>query len=208
MIIGMNLVVGMIYVMLPGAMVLFFRSPHVAATCQKRDTHPSWASQLPQRLLSLVVTFVLCGLSIIAVPSYSFVFPFFGTVLSGWTGAACWFVAFVLCFALAVGTVRREWWAWWTAMGGCLAAAVSSAATFARVEPDAVFEAMRLAPEQLLIVEHLWPHEPWIHVFVWLAIWGSLLAYLVVVKPLFGGQEPTSRCGFKMEGGAGPEGTK
>ena len=66
-----------------------------------------------------------------------------------------------------------------------MAAAVSSAATFARTAPAQVFEAMNLAPDQLILMERLWPREPWVHVVVWLVIWGSLVAYLVAVRPLF-----------------------
>jgi len=193
MIIGINLVMGMLYAVLPGAMVVFYRSPHVVLTCRQRDNRPNWASRCPQRLLSLAVTFVLCGLSVIAVPSYGFIFPVFGVLLSGWAGAICWAAVFSLCLALAVGIVRREAWAWWTAVGGCIGAAVSSAMTFARVAPETVFTAMDLPPDQLLLMELLWPREPWIHVVFWLAVWGSLLAYLMVVKPLFGpmvGQAP------------------
>ena len=186
MIIGINLILWTIYVVLPGVMVLFFRSPHVVATCRRRDTRPNWASHCPQRLLSLAVTFVFLALSITAVPSYGFIFPFFGVLLSGLPGAMLWAAVFVVCLAIARGTIRREPWAWWTAVAGSVTAAVSSAATFARVDPRTVFEAMSLPPEQLLIMEQLWPREPWIHVVSWLAIWGSLLAYLLVVRPLFG----------------------
>lgn len=183
----MNLILAALYIVLPGAMVGFFRSPHVVATCRRRDAQPNWASRTPQRLLSLAVSYVLLAVSIAAVPSYGFVFPVFGILLSGLPGAILWAAVFVSCVALAVGTVRRRPWAWWTAVGGCIAAAVSSAATFARVAPEAVFAAMDLPTDQLLVMEFLWPREPWIHVVAWLAIWGSLLIYLVVVRPLFGG---------------------
>lgn len=185
-IIGINLFLSAIYVLLPATMVLFFRSPHVIATCLRRDAKPTWASRCPQQLLSLAVTFVLCGLSIIAVPSYGYVFPCFGVVLSGGAGAVCWAIALILCFALAWGTIRREPWAWWTAVVSCILAAISSVVTFAWVDREVVFSAMDLAPDQLLIMEYLWPGKPWIHIVFWLALWGSLLAYLMVVRPLFG----------------------
>lgn len=193
--VGMNLVLLVIYVLLPGVMVLFLRSPHVIATCRRRDPVPGWANRCPQRLLSLAVTHVFLALSIIVVPAYGFVFPCFGFLVSGWIGAILWAAVFVLCLALAVGTVRRRLWAWWTAVGACIAAAISSAVTFARVDPEAVFDAMGLPPDQLLIIEQLWPNEPWIHIVAWLAIWGSLLAYLVVVRPLFEGAAGGGHCG-------------
>ncbi len=58
-------------------------------------------------------------------------------------------------------------------------------ASFAFNDPEAIFEAMALPPDQLMLMEALWPREPWIQIVFWLAVWGSLLAYLVVVRPLF-----------------------
>jgi hypothetical protein len=44
---------------------------------------------------------------------------------------------------------------------------------------------MGLTNDQLLVMEMLWPREPWIHAGAWLAIWGSLVGYLVVVRRHF-----------------------
>ena len=184
--IAVNLVLLVLYVLLPGVIVLFYRSPHVIATCHRRDDDPGWAGRCPQKLLSLAVAYALCALSIIAMPSYNFVFPLFGLILSGAAGALCWALALVFCVALAWGTCRREIWAWWAAIGGCVFAAISSVATFGWSEPAAVFEAMDLHPDQLLVLEQFWPHETWIHIALWLLIWGSLVLYLVTVRKLFG----------------------
>ena len=183
--VAINLVLLVIYVLLPGAIVLFYRSPHVIATCRRRDSDPGWAGRCPQQLLSLAVVYALCALSIVAVPSYNFVFPLFGLVLSGAAGAICWALTLIFCLALAWGTCRRDPWAWWAAILGCVLAAISSAATFSRTDPSAVFEAMDLHPDQLLVLEPLWPKEPWTHVVLWIAIWGSLGLYLVTVRNLF-----------------------
>jgi len=183
---AINFVLVGIYVVLPGAIVLFYRSPHVIATCRVRDPDPGWTGRCPQRLLALAVAYVLFALSIFAMPAYNFVFPFFSLVLSGVVGAFCWALTLVFCLALAWGTCRRELWSWWAAMGGSAAAAVSSVATFASSDPNPVFEAMDLHPDQLMILEQLWPEKSWVHVVLWLLIWGSLVGYLVFVRGLFG----------------------
>jgi hypothetical protein len=182
---GINLILGSIYVVLPGAFVLFYRSPDVIATCRARDPRPGWAGRCHQKLLALAAAYALGGISIIAVPSYNFVFPLFGLLLTGAAGAVCWAAVLLLSGALTVGTCRGEPWAWWTAAAASVAAAVSSVASFAFTDPHAVFEAMVLPADQLILMESLWPREPWIHIVFWLAVWGSLLAYLFVVKPLF-----------------------
>jgi hypothetical protein len=182
---AVNLLLSSIYILLPGAFVLFYRSPDVIATCRARDPRPGWAGRCPQRLLALAAAYALGGISLIAVPAYNFVFPLFGLLLTGAAGAVCWAVVLVLSGALAFGTCRGEPWAWWTAIVAAIAAAVSSVASFAFKDPETVFEAMALPADQLMIMEPLWPREPWIQIVFWLAVWGSLIAYLFVVRPLF-----------------------
>ena len=193
--VAVNLVLLVTYVLLPGAIVLFYRSPHVIGTCRRRDFDPGWVGRCPQKLLSLAVVYALGALSIVAMPSYNFVFPFFGLVLSGATGAVFWTLTLIFCLALAWGTCRRESWAWWAAILGCVLATISSAATFGRADPSAVFEAMDLHPDQLLVLEPLWPKESWNHVVLWIAIWGSLALYLVAVRGLFSGSGSGSGSG-------------
>ena len=184
-VLGINLFLSFIYVLVPGAFVLFYRSPNVIATCRSRDPSPGWTGRCPQRLLALAVAYALGGLSIIAVPAYGFVFPFFGSVFSGLAGAAFWAGVLVLTGALAWGTCRRRPWAWWTAMVAGLTAGLSSALTFAVIDPNELFEIKGLLSEQRPLLESLWPASPWIHVTVQFVIWGSFVAYLMVVKTLF-----------------------
>ncbi len=184
-VLGINLFLSLIYVVLPGAFILFYRSPDVIATCRARNPRPGWAGRCPQRLLSLAAAYALGGVSVTAVGSYNYVFPLFGVLLTGAAGAACWAAVLVLSGVLAFGTCRREPWAWWTGVAASIAAAVSSVATFAFADPGVVLEAMALPPEQLMVMEYLWPREPWIQIFLWLSVWGSFVAYLFVVKPLF-----------------------
>lgn len=182
---GINLFLSVIYVLLPGAFVFFYRSPSVIATCRARDGKPGWADRCPQRLLALAAAYALGGVSILAVPAYNFVFPLFGLLLTGAAGAVCWAVVLALSGALAYGTCRGAPWAWWTAAAASVAAALSSVASFAFSDSDRILDAMKLTADQLMLMKALWPREPWIQIVFWLAVWGSLLAYLFVVKPLF-----------------------
>jgi len=182
---GINLFLSVIYVLLPGAFVLFYRSPDVIATCLVRDPNPGWTGRCPQKLLALAVAYGLGGLSVIAVPAYGYVFPFFGFILSGPAGAACWAVVAVLSGALTWGTCRREPWAWWTAMVAGAVGGLSSAFTFAVIDPNELFQIEGLLAEQRALIETVWPASPWVHVTLQSVIWGSFLAYLVTVRKLF-----------------------
>ena len=69
---------GVISVVLPGAFLLFFRSPHVAATCRDRGSRRQWTDGLPDRLLTFAIVWALMAVSVIVMPAYGWVFPFFG----------------------------------------------------------------------------------------------------------------------------------
>jgi hypothetical protein len=45
-----------------------------------------------------------------------------------------------------------------------------------------------------MLLEGVWPTSPWVHIAAQILIWGSLVAYLFVVKPLF--DPPLGRAGF------------
>lgn len=184
--VGITVLSAVIYVLLPAAFVLFYGSAEVAATCRHRDPEPDWAERCPQPLLSLAVAFALGGLSVLAMPAYGFVFPLFGRLLAGADGAVAWGLVLVLAIVLAWGTWRRAHWAWWLAAAASAAAAVSTALTFATTDAETVLAAMKLAPEQRRLIEPLWPQSPWVQVVGWTAVWGSLLGYLLFVRPLYG----------------------
>lgn len=183
--IGINVFLIVVYVLLPGAFVLFFRSPRTVAACRRHDPNPGWAGRCPQRLLALAVAYALGGLSVLAMPAYGFVFPLFGSLLSGLAGAVLWTGVLLLAGVLTWGTCRRRVWAWRLAVIATVAAAASCAVTFAVVTPESVFAATGLPVEQRFLIDDFWPSAPWIHVTFWLAVWGSLLGYLFVTRPLF-----------------------
>ncbi len=182
---GLGLFFGVIYVVLPAVLVLFYRSPNVIASCRHRDPNPGWTDRCPQRLLGLAVAYGLGGLSVLTVGSYGYVFPFFGLLLSGAAGAACWAVVLPLSGALAWGTARGEPWAWWLGMAAAATAGISSAITFVLIDLDELFEIEGLLAEQSRLIEAVWPASPWVHVGLQLVVWGSLLAYLASVRHLF-----------------------
>jgi len=176
---------GFAYVLLPGAFVLFFRSAHVAATCRARDPRPQWTDDLPQRLLTLTIVWVLAAVSVLVMPAYRFVVPFFGVVLAGSVGAVVWLVILIVCVALAWGSGRRQPWAWRGAMIAVLLAALSSVTTFLRVDAVEVVRAMDLPADQAGLVTLAMMPDRWVVVLFWLVTWGSFLAYLVTLRRFF-----------------------
>jgi hypothetical protein len=178
-------IVALINVVLPGLFVLFYRSPHVAATCRARDPNPQWIEACPRRLLTLTVVWGLLAASVVSMPAYNFVFPLFGLILTGAAGAALWTLILVVCGALALGTCRRVLWAWWGGVGLILAAAVSTLLSVLRYDLEEIVALMKLPEEQAVMFAGLGLLNGWPMVLVTVVMWGSFLAYLVTLRRYF-----------------------
>ena len=178
-------VLGVLYVLLPGACVLFFRSPDVAATCRARDPGRQWTDDLSQRLLTLILVWALAAVSVLMMPAYNFVVPFFGVVLAGSAGAIVWLVILIGCVALVWGSVRRQPWAWWGAMIAVFLAGVSSVLTSLKVETSEILRAMDLPGDQADLLTAAMTADRWLVALFWIAAWGSFLAYLATLRRFF-----------------------
>jgi hypothetical protein len=178
-------VIGFLYVLLPGAFVLFYRSPQVAATCRIRDPQPQWTDDLPRRLLTLVIVWALAAVSVLVMPAYGFVVPFFGAVLNGASGAAVWAAILAGYVALAWGSARRAPWAWWGGIVAIVLATLSSVITAVRVDPAEFVLAMGLPEEHMALLSGIAMPGRWMMALIWAVVWGTFLAYLMTVRRFF-----------------------
>jgi hypothetical protein len=180
-----TLVLGIIYVVLPAAFILFYRSPHVAATCRVRDPGTSWVDDCPPHILSLMLIFGLGAVSVLMTPAYGFALPVFGVVLSGAAGALGWVLIFFLLLYLVWGSARRDLRAWWVAVAASLAAACANTVTVIVVPLDELVARMKLPADQRALVEGLGILSPTLLAILSLACWLSFVAYLVYVRRFF-----------------------
>jgi hypothetical protein len=180
-----GLFLGFIYVLLPLAFVLFYRSEHVAATCRARDPGPSWVDDCPQQIVTLVLLYGICAASLLIVPAYGFAFPLFGVILEGWSGAAAWLVVVALLLLLLVGTARRDPRAWTLAMVASIVAAVSSTVHAAMVPMSAWLDRVATSAEERQMMASVGDLTPTAMVLLSLAVWGSWIVYLFMVRRFF-----------------------
>jgi hypothetical protein len=178
-------VIGVLYVVLPGLFVLFYRSPSVAATCRARHPHSQWIDGYPRRLLTLMVVWVLLAASVLVMPAYSFFFPFFGVVLTGVAGALLWALVLTVCVVLAVGTSRRAPWAWWGGVALTLATTLSSILTVLRFDIAEIMAFMALPEDQVALMEALPMLDGGVLVLGTVVVWGTFLAYLMTLRRFF-----------------------
>jgi hypothetical protein len=138
------------YVLIPGAMVLFYRSPHVKATCEARDPKTRWTDRCPLPLLALSLMYGFGVLFLlIFMPAYGFIFPFFGTLLSGAPGALAVGVTALLVAYSSIGFYRLQSLAWWVALGISLVGFASSFVTFSQIGLLEIYQRMGFPAQQI-----------------------------------------------------------
>ncbi len=139
-----------IYVLIPGALVLFYRSPHVKATCEAKDPETRWTDHCPLPVLafSFLYGFGFVAIALI-MPVYGFIFPFFGKLISGLPGALATVITLILIGYLCWGFYKLKTTAWWVALGFSVVGYVSALLTFSRVGLLEMYQMMNFPPEAI-----------------------------------------------------------
>ena len=97
----------------PLAAVLFFRSPHVLATCAARDPRPRWTDRCPTAVVALVITSALTAISILpGLLGPRAVVPAFGTLVTGTPArlAQAAFAGALVFSAWSLARMERRGW--------------------------------------------------------------------------------------------------
>lgn len=137
-------------VALPGALVLFYRSPHVRATVEARDPVSRWTDRCPLPLLAVSLWLWLGGLSMLTLPvSGMNVLPVFGGLLTGWAAGVCCVVLGLGWLWLGWALYRRAAWAWWVLVGCLVVLSISTVVTFLRVDFLEVYRLMGYPEQQI-----------------------------------------------------------
>jgi hypothetical protein len=142
------------FIVVPGILVIFYQSKHVKATCEARDPVSRWTDRCPSPVLAVTLCLasgavVMCGLPVI----YNSVLPFFGVLLSGLPGTlACLFLSALWAY-LAWAWYRLKPMAWWITLGVLLVFSISNIMTFTQVDLMDMYRMMGCPPEQIALIE-------------------------------------------------------
>jgi hypothetical protein len=180
-----TLFVGLIYVVLPLAFVVFYRLESVAATCRARDTGSSWVDGRPQGVINLVVVCWLIVVSFLIVPLYGFLFPLCGLLLAGWAGAVGWAAVLGATLSLLHSAMTGDRRGWTVAMVVSVLVAASFTITSALVPYVQWIEGMNLPPEQREVYVVLWNPDRFEMAVVSLLFWATWIGYMLYVKRYF-----------------------
>ena len=146
--------VGFVYIVLPGAFFLFYRSPHVKATCERHDPTPRWTDRYRPPVLAGGLVLFFYALVFFA-PVLGMPIPFFGRLLTGVTGWLCAMGLGLLAAFLGLAYLRFERWAWIGSVVYVAATGLSAYLTFRRGGLAEMYEAMGYSDDELALIESM-----------------------------------------------------
>ena len=131
------------FIVIPVALVLFYRSSHVKATCDVRDPNPRWTDRCPLPVLAVPCLLVVSSVWIALFPFTGMaVIPLFGILMDG-------LPAGVMMFALALGFlwIARSWYraqlkGWWILFTVVVLLGASNLITFTQVDLAELYQKM------------------------------------------------------------------
>lgn len=173
-------------IVLPGAMVLFYRSPHVQATCMARDPRTRWTDRCPLPVLTCSLWLGLGALSILTMPAfYGSILPWFGSLLTGAPATVILLIWAAVCLYLAWATYRLKIAAWWMTLAAFTLFSVSGTLTLLKVDLIEIYRRFGYPEQQVEQMRNLgfltgktmaW----WIAAF-----YPLLLIYLIWIRKYF-----------------------
>ena len=175
-----------IYIVIPGIVVLFYRSPHVRRTCEVRDPVIRWTDRCPLPVLALCLIKGLgAAMLLLMLPVFGRVFPLAGTLVQGWPARLLWLGVIAFMIYATRGFYRLDLRTWWIYLIGALLLWSSSLATFLRIDLIDYYRLMGLPERQLERMAHnpLISHGPLLGLS--LLSMAAFLSYLLYVKRYF-----------------------
>lgn len=143
------------YIIIPGVFILFYGNRHTKTTCERRDPRIRWTDKCPLPVLASSLMFGLCAVCVPLMGFYGWAVPFFGIVLSGFSGAVVALAGALLLGYVAWGIYRLKVEAWWLAVMTITTWGVSSGITFSRVSVLDLWMKMCIPSEQLEMMKNL-----------------------------------------------------
>jgi hypothetical protein len=178
-------VLGFVYVVLPAAFVLFYRSASVKATCERRDPHLSWTEKVPEPVLMLSLGHAFLAYFLLWLAAYNWAIPFFGVVLTGGSGAVVVLSTVALSAWLTRAIYRQRSWSWWVALGLAVVMTVAAVVTLVRIDILELYEAMDYPAEQIEMLRELGIGGHWLGLWPLLILAAVYVGYLLYSRRHF-----------------------
>jgi hypothetical protein len=175
-----------IFILLPASFVLFYRSPHVKATCERRDPAPNWTDACPPPVLTLSLCFGFGAVTMAPMLlTQRCVMPFFGVLLSGLPGFVAYILMMAVCAYLAWGLYRLQPAAWWISTASMVVLPLSAMITFMRVDMMEMYRLMGYPTDQIEQIKNFNFLTPGMMVWFSSVFTVACVGYMVWIKRHF-----------------------
>jgi hypothetical protein len=187
----------LVYIALPGLLVLFYRGPNVRVTFEAKDPSVPWTDRVPTPILGLSLLFAFTALSPLMGLSYR-VFPVFGILLTGIPAVLGFLFVGALCAWLAWGIYQRRPVAWWTLLVLTLVGCVNGAFLLMRGAAGIreMYRLMGMTPVQMEQMEKIGIFDLWSNpaiLTVMALAWLAWIGFLIWVKRFFTPAPPAAQ---------------
>ncbi len=144
------LMLTVMFVVLPGIWVVFYKSPHVKATCEAHDPVMRWTDRCPLPVLVISCWLGLGVPMMLTMPLlYHGVFPFFGDFLIGFPGIAAQMGLAVVWGYCARAFYKLDVRGWWVLVASLCLFTVSHVLTYSRHDLIELYQLMGYPEQQI-----------------------------------------------------------
>ncbi len=142
-----------IYIVLPGILILFYGREDVKNTCEKIDPAIRWTDKCPLPVLALSLTLGFGGISIAGLFFYGSAVPFFGTIICGTAGSILLAITILFLAYLSWGSYRLKMNAWRGTFVFTIIGSISIVITFLRIKLFEFYEKMNFPENQIEMMQ-------------------------------------------------------
>ncbi|HSP16458.1 MAG TPA: hypothetical protein VLV78_17065 [Thermoanaerobaculia bacterium] len=179
----MAMVMAIFGIAVPLALVLFYRSPNVRATCIAADPVPRWTERVPLPLLALSLWLAAGAIAVGASSIYG-VLPLPGRIVTGAPAVMVYLAIGLFLLYVAWGMYMRDRLAWWMALAYGIVMAIYCVVVFPRIDAQAMTRAMHLPHTPGMPDIGSIYRSPWFFGFL-AVIWVAYFGYLLFVRRYF-----------------------
>ncbi len=143
-----------VYIVIPGVWVLFYRSPHVKATCEALDPIERWTDRAPLPIIAACLWMACCSAGVLFMAAlYNGALPVFGVFWSGPTGMAIYAALAVLFAYCSWALYQLKWSGWWIVVAVVCLGAVSAFITYSRHDISELYTLMGYSDQELAQIQ-------------------------------------------------------
>lgn len=184
--VGMFLVLGVVFVILPAIWTYFYSSRHVKATCEARDPVTRWTDHCPLPVLALCLWALFCAPMMLIMPFIGHcVAPFFGIFLTGVPAALFYLALAALWGGAAWLMYQLDLRGWWLILIAIVVGMTSTVLTFAQHDVLEMYRLMDYPETQIAQIQKMGLLTG--NGMTWLMVFSAapFLGYLVFIKKYF-----------------------